>query len=112
MYIEGYPYSYCDSVDETIEGKYVVGYLASDISGTFADENYILKCVYPKREGSNVLDGSNAVITVIKDNMIPYHTQAIKELHQIVITQSSLISGLQTQILDLSMQVASLSSNS
>ena len=96
---------------EIIEGKYVVGYLASDISGTFTDEKYILKCVYPKREGSNVLDGSNALISVIKDNMIPYHTQAIKELHQIVITQSSLISGLQTQILDLSMQVASLSNS-
>ena len=103
---------YCCNNDISYNGKYCAGYLGKDISENTPELYYALKKLHTVKENSECYNGMNSFYYLEKNVLIPYHTQAIKELHQIVIAQSSLISGLQTQILDLSMQVASLSSNS
>lgn len=103
---------YCCNNDISYNGKYCAGYLGKDISENTPELSYAVKKLHTVKENSECYNGANSFYYLEKNVLIPYHTQAIKELHQIVITQSSLISGLQTQILDLSMQVASLSSNS
>tara|TARA_E500000178_G_scaffold287556_1_gene289819 strand:- start:865 stop:1338 length:474 start_codon:yes stop_codon:yes gene_type:complete len=99
IYMEGYPKSYCDSLEEYIEGEYKCGFISSDISNDgFLDISYVINHAYPIREWSNHLDGSMCLASVNSENLLPYHTKAIQELHQLVLTQESTIAALESRI--------------
>jgi len=95
----GFPVSYCDSLGEYIEGEYKSGFMASDISNNeFIDISYVIKKVYPIRMWSNNLDGSMCLPTVKVENLLPYHTNAIQELHQLVLNLQTEVSTLKGEI--------------
>jgi hypothetical protein len=99
IYYDGYPISFCDSLEEYIDGEYKCGFIPSDISNNeFLDISYVIKRIYPNKNWSNYLDGSMCLPTVKQECLLPYHTKAIQELHQLVLTQASTIAALESRI--------------
>ena len=98
----GYPVSYCDSLGKYVEGEYKSGFMANDIcNDEFIDISYVIKKVYPIRIWSKNLDGSMCLPTVKQENLLPYHTNAIQELHQLVLSLKSEVSELKYELASL-----------
>ena len=101
----GSPVSYCDSLGVYIEGEYKSGFLASDIyNNEFIDISHVIKKVYPIRVWSNNLDGSLCLPTVKVENLLPYHTNAIQELHKLVLSLQNEVSELKYELVSLKNQ--------
>ncbi len=70
---------------------YEAGYIAQDIYG-ITDLSF---CI---REMISDLSSNITLYFVYRHYLLPYHTKAIQELHQLVLTQASTIAALESRI--------------
>ena len=90
---------YCCTNDVSYNGDYSIGYFGEDISKNTYELKDFVKINKPLLSGSNYFNGENEFYYINKNSIQPYHTKAIQELHQLILS-------LQTEVLQLRNEVS------
>lgn len=102
----------CKYSDMSYNSWLEVGYFGEDISKNCNDLSFCLEKWKPlksydisRNESGEIIfhvdehyDGNHEFYYLEKNNLLPYHTKAIQELHQLVLTQASTIAALESRI--------------